>query len=119
MPQFITQRLIARYRDHSLSYSLVEPHGRPHIVCPQCRSVVLFCDHLSVERRREIAQAWRGPLGIAVASRLLKADGFDLAASKAIIFHVPRRPFHCVNCGQEHPEGALLCAQCMAVNLPW
>jgi hypothetical protein len=119
MPQFMTQRLIAEYRDHSRSYSLVEPHGRLHIVCPHCRMVVHLCDHLYAERRREIAEARRGPAGLAVAWRLLEADGFNEAARKGIIFHIPRRPLHCTNCGREHPEGALLCAQCMAVNLPW
>ena|SRR5215468_2589706 len=119
MPQFMTQRLIAEYRDHSWGYGIVEPHGRPHIVCPQCRFVVLLCEHLSAERRREIAEASRGPKGLGLAWRLLEADGFDEAARKGIILHIPRQPFHCTNCRREHPEGALLCAQCMAVNLPW
>lgn len=119
MQQFMTQRLIAKYLEQSWGYDLVEPHGHPHIVCPQCRWVVLLCEHLSAERRREIAQAWRGPAGMAVAWRLLEADGFNEAARKGIIFHIPRRPLHCTNCGREHPEGALLCTQCMAVNLPW
>ena len=46
MPQFMSQRLIAQYRDHRWGYGLVEPNGRPHIVCPQCGMVVLLCEHL-------------------------------------------------------------------------
>ena len=118
VPRFMTQRKIARYRDHAGSYSLIDPHGRRHVICPQCRTVVLLCDHLSAERRREIAQAYRGAAGLTVAWRLLETRlpqtyGFDDQARKGIILHIPRRLFHCENCGQEHPEGALLCAQCM------
>jgi hypothetical protein len=86
MPRFMTQRLIAEYRDHSRSYSLVEPHGRLHVVCPHCRMVVHLCDHLSPERRREIAEAWRGPTGLAAAWRLLEEDGFDDAARRGSFF---------------------------------
>lgn len=118
MPKRMTPRQIERYREQGAIYEKFNPEGRLHVVCPQCSAPVLLCDSLSRLERKEIAQV--AELDAAAAGERLKAMlPCGERQAKAIVNHLRREGDGCRHCGAALPRGALLCAQCMSVNLDW
>lgn len=118
MPRKMIPRYIEEYRDQKAVYGMFNPEGRSHVVCPQCRALVLLCDSLSRSDRRKIAEE-------AAASRLAAMETLKTMLpcgdreAKAIALHLRKAGEGCHCCGAEMPRGALLCPQCMSVNLDW
>lgn len=118
MPKRMTPRLIEQYREQGAIYGKFNPEGRLHVVCPQCHTPVLLCDSLSRLERRDLAQnAVAEPA--AAMERLKTMLPCDDRQAKAIVAHLRREGEGCRHCGAAMPRGALLCAQCMSVNLDW
>ena len=118
MPRKVVPRYIEDYRQHSVVYEKSRPEGRLHVVCPQCRALVLLCDSLSRTDRQRIAAQAKADVRTALGSleTMLACGGVE---AKAIIQHLRREDAGCSYCGAEMPRGALLCAECMSVNLDW
>lgn len=55
MAKVITLRMLKNYSDQSWAYEKFSPVGKPHIVCPNCRSPVMLFEELSASEKREIA----------------------------------------------------------------
>lgn len=106
------------YRDQALSYARFNAEGRMHLVCPQCRDLVLLCDSLSRTERQKIAAEAKASPAAALDNLKTMLPCGDLEA-KAIVSHLRQEGEGCRSCGAEMPRGALLCAQCMSVNLDW
>ena len=118
MPRRMIARYSDDYRDHSLAYSKFNAEGRMHLVCPQCRDLVLLCDSLSRTDRQKIAAEAKADANTAMESLKTMLPCGD-AEAKAIILHLRGEEAGCHYCGADMPRGALLCAQCMSVNLDW
>ena len=114
----MTPKLLRDYADQSWAYDTFCPNGRLHIVCPHCRAPILLFEDLSAEAKREIAEMDRKGLYVAW-EKLRDASGCDLHQAKANILHIRDAESRCHNCQSTVRPGALLCAQCMAVNLDW
>ena len=114
----MTQKLLKQYVDQSSAYETISPNGRLHIVCPQCGAVVLLFEDLSLETKRKIAELEHNTLRGGMEG-LMEATGCDFGQAKASTFHLRDALSRCHNCESQIPRGALLCAQCMAVNLDW
>jgi hypothetical protein len=109
---------IEQYRDHRLAYTACNPEGRLHVVCPQCRALVLLCDSLSRTERKKIASLAQSDSPAAMESLKTMLPCGEREA-KAIVVHLRRDDAGCRHCDAEMPRGALLCAHCMSVNLDW
>lgn len=118
MPRRMIQRYIEEYRDHSDSYEDFEADGRPHVVCPQCRVPVLLCGSLTDAQRRRVAEL-RASNPVAAMELLRQMLPCSDREAKAIVLHLCRPEAGCHYCGHSMPRGALLCANCMSVNLDW
>ncbi len=118
MPRRMIPRYLEEYRDQSLAYANFNPEGRLHVVCPQCRALVLLCDSLSrTERQKIAAQAAESPSTTmeTLTTMLPCGDG----EAKAIVAHLRKPGQGCSHCDSEMPRGALLCPNCWSVNLDW
>ena len=118
MPRRMIPRNIELYRDHSASYETVDVEGRPHVVCPQCLTPVLLCQSLSDRQRRKAAKL-RETDSVAAMDYLTKAVPCGERSAKAVVLHLRKKDEGCHYCGHPMPRGALLCANCMSVNLDW
>ncbi|WP_193370375.1 hypothetical protein [Pelagibius marinus] len=118
MPKKMTPRRVEQYREQGAIYERFNPEGRLHIVCPQCGGLVLLCDSLSRMERKDVAQVAAKDSAAAV-ERLKTMLPCGERQAKAIVLHLRREGAGCRHCGAENPRGALLCAQCMSVNLDW
>lgn len=118
MPRQVIVRYSDEYRDQAPAYARFNAEGRMHLVCPQCRELVLLCDSLSRTDRRKIAAEAKASTGVAMEILKTMLPCGDLEA-KAIVSHLREEGEGCRCCGAEMPRGALLCAQCMSVNLDW
>ncbi len=118
MPRRMIPRYIEEYRDQSSTYAAFNPEGRLHVVCPQCRALVLLCDSLSRSDRQKIAvEASANPVAAMETLKTMLPCG-DREA-KAIVLHLRREGKGCHYCDADVPRGALLCAECLSVNLDW
>jgi hypothetical protein len=97
---------------------MFDPEGRIHVVCPQCRALVLLCDTLSRMERQKIA-AMRLEEPVAAMETLKTMLPCGDREAKAIVVHLRKPGEGCSYCGAVMPHGALLCAECMSVNLDW
>jgi hypothetical protein len=111
--------MVDEYADQSWTYTAFNPQGRLHIVCPQCRSLVLMLEDAGPDKRVEIAKLAhsRGP--IAAIKRVRAVTGCDLAQAKATVLHICAAGPSCHKCGSKLEAGTLLCPQCFSVNLTW
>ncbi len=118
MPKHMTPKALKAYADQSRTYEMFPPNGRPHIVCPQCGALVPLFEDLNAEVKREIAELrWSDPSR--AMEKLGSASECDNGHAKAGILHIRGAHSNCHNCGAPVHSGALLCAQCMSVNLDW
>jgi len=111
-------RMLASYGDQSASYGDYKPDGTQHIVCPQCRALVLLCEDLSAESRKTIGELSRSKPILTIA-RLREELDCDLAEAKSVYLHIRRDPAQCNRCKSDIPAGAMLCPNCMSVSLDW
>jgi hypothetical protein len=118
MPRTMIPRYIEQYHDQSAAYTAYNPEGRMHVVCPQCQALVLLCDSLSRTDRQRIAREAKGSPAAAMES-LKTTLPCGEAEAKAIVLHLRRDDTQCHHCEAEVPRGALLCANCLSVNLDW
>ncbi len=118
MPRRMTPKLIKDYTNHNFAYERFAPNGQLHIVCPQCRAPIVLFEGLSEEIKGEIAELRRRSPVLAM-KRLQQAAGCELNQAKANVLHLRDEESRCHWCGFGVPAGALLCAQCMSVNLDW
>jgi ribosomal protein L40E len=98
--------------------TLIEAGGRPHLVCGQCQTVVVWPKELASAAKAAIAGiARRDPHSAAelVESRY----GLDLREGKALAVHVTRNPGICHRCNSPVAGGETLCSKCHAANLDW
>ena len=117
MAKTLSPEQLKRYRDHSQIYKDLELDGRAHVVCPQCRQPVLLCEDLSAASREEIA-GLKCAKTIAAIKLIMLKTGLGLGYAHAAIFHICKHQ-SCCHCKSPVPKGALLCSQCLAVNLHW
>jgi hypothetical protein len=118
MPKHMSTKQLKAYRDHPWDDQSSDPKGQLHIVCPQCRAPVLLFEGLAPEVRREISELKSQSAPKAMI--LLKTKtGCDLAQSKASVLHIRTADSSCHYCNAVVARGALLCSQCMSVNLDW
>jgi hypothetical protein len=94
------------------------PNGRLHLVCPQCGALVLLFENLASSDRSNIALSSRSDATKAM-ELLRRVSGCDLRQAKANVLHIRDVDSHCHKCKYPIPRGALLCSQCMSVNLEW
>jgi hypothetical protein len=113
----MSPKQLESYRDQSRSYERFPPNGRLHIACPQCRALVLLFEDLDTDLKTEIA-ALKGKRTIEAIKLPKLRSGVGLAHAKAAVFHVCKNST-CCHCSAPIPEGALLCSQCLSVNLHW
>ena len=118
MPRRMIPYNIEKYRDQSRTYAMFNPEGRPHVVCPQCRALVLLCDSLPRTERQKIA-ATRVEEPVAAMDLLKTMLPCGDREAKAIVAHLRKAGEGCSHCGSEMPRGALLCPECWSVNLDW
>lgn len=118
MPRKMMPQDLERYREQSSVYGMFNPEGRSHVVCPQCNALVLLCDSLSRSDRHKVAVEAIGSPAAAIETltTMLPCGGRE---AKAIVMHLRRADEGCRHCGTEMPRGALLCANCLSVNLDW
>jgi hypothetical protein len=114
----MTPHRVAQYREQDAIYEKFNPEGRLHVVCPQCGGLVLLCDSLSRLERKDLVQMAAADPAAAMERLKTMLPCGDRQA-KAIVSHLRRDGEGCAHCGAEMPRGALLCAQCMSVNLDW
>lgn len=118
MPRKMGPPDIEKYRDQGAIYGAFKPEGRPHVVCPKCRALILLCDSLSRSDRQNLArEAAADPAAAMESLRTMLPCGERKA--KAIVSHVRRAGEGCRHCSAQMPRGALLCSHCMSVNLDW
>jgi len=118
MPRRTIPRYIEEYRDQSAIYQMSNPEGRLHVVCPQCRAMVLLCDSLPRTERQKVASEGLATPQAAMETLKTMLPCGDREA-KAIVMHLRKPGEGCHHCGAEMPRGALLCGQCLSVNLDW
>ena len=114
----MTPKLIKDYTNHNFAYGRFAPNGQLHIVCPQCRAPIVLFEDLSTAVKREIADL-RSKNPLLAMKRLQQASGCEFNQAKANVLHLRSEDSRCLWCGFGVPAGALLCAQCMSVNLDW
>src|SRR5262245_4982770 len=97
---------------------LIQPKGRPHIVCPKCKTNVVWPLGLSAEEKQELADEVRsGPLnGTRWAHSRL---GLDLREAKALSLHITREHGKCHRCGTAVKGEVSVCRKCRSANLDW
>src|SRR5262245_9292905 len=114
----MTPRKLQAFADQSWSYENFPPNGRLHIVCPQCLALVVLFENLEPIDKSRIARFRRSGLKQAIAM-LRQVSGCDLQQAKANVLHIRDVDSRCHSCQHTVPRGALLCSQCMSVNLDW
>ena len=110
MPKRMTPRLLQAFADQSWSYENFSPNGRLHIVCPQCRALVVLFENLESIDRSKIARLLRSDLKQAIAM-LTKVSGCDLRQAKANVLHIRDADSRCHNANILFHE-----APCFVVN---
>lgn len=118
MSKRMTPHRVEQYRDQGAVYEKFNPEGRLHVVCPQCGALILLCDSLARLERKEIAHLAESDPP-AAEERLKTMLPCGDRQAKAIVSHLRREGVGCRHCETDMPRGALLCAQCMSVNLDW
>ena len=118
MSKFMSPKRIKEYRDQSRAYDQFSPNGQLHIICPQCGALVVLFEKLKPSIRSHIV-GLNKDRPIKAMKELRKATGCDLGVAKAAIYHLRNKQSQCCNCHSEMPKGALICSQCMSVNLDW
>lgn len=118
MPKRMTSKLLEAFADQSWSYEAFSPDGRLHLVCPHCRALVLLFESLPSRDKSEVALLRQSDTAEAIAM-LRRVSGCDLRQAKANILHIRDTDSRCHKCKHQIQRGALLCSQCMSVNLDW
>jgi hypothetical protein len=118
MPKFMSARRLNAYRDQSWTYRTFASDGRLHIVCPQCRALILLFEDLEPDVRREIAEL-KSQSAIEAIRLLRNRTKCNLTQAKANLLHMRTADSCCHSCKAAVLRGALLCPQCMSVNLDW
>lgn len=120
MTKQMSPKLLKAYPEQDSTYERFRPEARLHIVCPQCRAIVLLCEDLDADVKRKIAELQRNNPVSAMNMLKLEYD-CDLRQAKAIIAHTRVGDAHprCRNCDSRVRPGSLLCPQCMSVTLDW
>lgn len=98
--------------------TLVEAHGRPHLQCGQCQTVVVWPKGLAGAEKAAIAVSVRRDAA-AAAREVESRYGFDEREGRALVVHVTRTAGQCHRCGAALEGIELLCAKCHAANLNW
>jgi hypothetical protein len=121
VPKRMTPKLVQAFADQSWAYQNFSPGGRLHLVCPHCRALVILFENLKPTDRSQIATLWRlRGSGTQKAIEMLRnVSGCDLLQAKANVLHIRVTDSRCHKCQHLVPRGALLCSQCMSVNLDW
>jgi len=114
----MTPHRMRAYADQSWAYEHFAPDGRLHLVCPQCHALVLLFETLPSSARSNIARS-RHSDPVAAMVMLSQISGCDARQAKANILHMRDADSRCHHCKHLVPRGALLCGQCMSVNLDW
>jgi hypothetical protein len=118
VPKRMTPKRLESYADQSWAYENFSSDGRLHLVCPQCRALVILFEHLKPTHRSQIGTLRHS--SIVEAIRMLRSvSGCDLGQAKANVLHIRDAGSRCHKCQHLLPRGALLCSQCMSVNLDW
>jgi hypothetical protein len=118
MPKRMTPKLLQAFADQSGSYGAFSADGRLHLVCRQCRALVLLFESLPSIDRGEVARLRHSDTMKAIAM-LTRVSGCDLRQAEANVLHIRDVDSRCHKCKHQVPRGALLCSQCMSVNLDW
>jgi hypothetical protein len=119
MPRHLTPRLIEAYADQSSTYQTFDPKGRMHIVCPQCRALILLLEDIPAAIRTEIARLRQDVQMINAIKRLRAVSDCGLAQAKANVQHICLAGPACNKCAAPLQSGSLLCPACFSVNLSW
>lgn len=119
MSERMTAKKLERYANQTSAYARFSPNGRPHIVCPLCGALVRLFDEVPRTERRLIAQLADSMKFREAIEGLMRAAGCGKLDAKAAVVHIRRGKSRCHKCAQVIPRGALLCSQCMSVNLDW
>jgi hypothetical protein len=114
----MTPARLQAYADQTWAYENFAPGGRLHVVCPQCGALVLLFENLTPADRGNIARLRESHAAEAM-ELLRRVSGCDLRQAKANVLHLRAADSCCRNCRHPVPRGALLCSQCMSVNLDW
>ncbi|HEX9398037.1 MAG TPA: hypothetical protein VF943_14985 [Burkholderiales bacterium] len=91
---------------------------RPHLICGQCQSVVIWPATVApAEKAAVAAAARRDPTA---AARMVESQyGFDEREGRALAVHVTRQPGTCHRCSAKITGAEVLCPKCHAANLNW
>ena len=116
MPKKMTPKKIEEYKDQSSTYDKFSPNGKDHIVCPNCRGLVMMFDELTQKQKHEIALEEDFSKQ---SAKLIELTDCDERQAKANITHMIGQSQKCRKCGMRVTKGALLCSNCMSVNLHW
>jgi hypothetical protein len=115
----MTPRVAENYSDLAKTYEMFSPDGKAHVVCPNCRAVIMLFEELTREQKREISEVSHSDKLIEAMDRLRAIAGCDLSQAKANVLHLRRADRCCHKCGTEVTAGSLFCRRCMSVNLDW
>ncbi|MBZ0151625.1 MAG: hypothetical protein K8J09_08845 [Planctomycetes bacterium] len=87
-------------------------------VCRCCGSQLPALGGIDAATRARIANTARCVTKLEAVRMLQQTGRFDLADSKAIVFHISASPGTCHRCAEpvaDHPE----CPHCSSLNLDW
>ena len=96
---------------------LIDPAGRPHLQCEECRTAVVLPSAASAGQRAEFAAIVRSD---SVQGIRLAESAFSLSPreANALVLHVTLEPGKCQRCGRDVDAGESVCL-CRSVNLNW
>jgi len=98
--------------------ALIEARGRPHLLCGQCQTVVVWPEELATGAKAAIAVAVRRDPHSA-AELVESRYGLDQREGRALVVHVTRKSGTCHRCGSSVAGEETLCSKCHAANLNW
>jgi hypothetical protein len=118
MPKHMSTKQLKAYRDHPWDDQSSDPKDNFISSVPNAELPFCYSKASRREVRREISELKSQSAPKAMI--LLKTKtGCDLAQSKASVLHIRTADSSCHYCSAVVARGALLCSQCMSVNLDW
>ena len=98
--------------------ALIEPNGRPYVVCETCSTNIVWPQSLSAADKTRIAKECRSG-GLASIKLAMSEFGFNVREGKTLLFHITRERGKCHRCGAKVVGEISVCTNCRSANLDW
>lgn len=89
---------------------LIEPKGRPYLLCDKCSTVLVLPDTLDLDERRKIASVRRTDI-VAAMRYLTRHHGLDEREAKAVASRIPPTAGLCTRCHTPIGKGDVTCSK--------